>query len=222
MLGFNRSDQLTSGVGSAEGSDHARRLSNLARYGTVAQVDYTGDTAGFPAIRVQLQDGEILSDWVPWFTPRAGGDVVWDPPTVGEVVMLLAPSGDLANGVAIPGLFSSGNANGDRAGLCRRTYADGTVVEYDQETKQLLIDALAANSEIVLKAAQIHLNPASGSGGGSGGGGGGGGAGSLSGLSDVDTTNRVDGSILYFSNSQGKFLADSLETKITLTDGGNF
>jgi phage baseplate assembly protein V len=172
MLGVNRSDQLTAGVGSAENTDHARRLSNVARYGTVAEVDYTGQTAGFPALRVQLQDGEILSDWVPWFTPRAGKDRVWDPPEVGEVVMLLAPSGELANGVAIPGLFSDGNANGNRAGLQRRTYDDGTVIEYDREAHKLLMDVkgdvrikatgkidIEADGDVKIVGARIDLNP---------------------------------------------------------------
>lgn len=108
MLGVNRSDQLTAGVGSAEGTDHARRLSNVARYGTVQEADYTGATAGFPAIRVQLQEGEILTDWIPWFTPRAGNDRVWDPPEVGEVVMVLAPSGSSA--LASPSLACSATA----------------------------------------------------------------------------------------------------------------
>jgi phage baseplate assembly protein V len=159
MLGVNRSDQITSGVGSAEATDHSRRLNNLARYGVVAEVDYTGGTAGFPAVRVDMQDGELRSDWVPWFTPRAGADVVWDPPTVGEVVMLLAPSGELGNGVAIPGMFSDGNANGDRAALHRRTYANGTIVEHDSETNTLTIDATASEGTVIIKAAVIHLNP---------------------------------------------------------------
>lgn len=157
MLGVNRSDQLTAGVGSAESTDHSRRMSNVARYGTVAEADYTGATAGFPAIRVQLQDGEILTDWVPWFSPRAGKDRVWDPPEVGEVVMMLAPSGELANGVAIPGLFSNGNANGDRAGLQRRTYDDGTVVEYDRQAHKLTIDATASNGQVVVKGQTIQV-----------------------------------------------------------------
>lgn len=174
MLGVNRSDQLTAGVGSAESTDHARRLSNVARYGTVQEADYTGATAGFPAIRVQLQEGEILTDWMPWFTPRAGNDRVWDPPEVGEVVMVLAPSGELGAGVAIPGLFSNGNANGDRAGLQRRTFQDGTVVEYDRQAHKLKIDATASSSTVEVKAttvfvqasgtatikgSPIHLNP---------------------------------------------------------------
>ncbi len=157
MFQLQRDDQITSGVGGREATDHARRLSNVARYGTVAEADYNGETAGFPAIRVSLQDGAILTDWLPWFSPRAGKDRVWDPPEVGEVVMLLAPSGELTNGVAIPGLFSDGNANGDRAGLHRRTYDDGTVVEYDRENHTFTVDASASNSQVVFKAKRIRL-----------------------------------------------------------------
>jgi phage baseplate assembly protein V len=157
MFQLQRDDQITSGVGGREATDHARRLSNVARYGTVAEADYSGETAGFPAIRVSLQDGAILTDWLPWFSPRAGRDRVWDPPEVGEVVMLLAPSGELTNGVAIPGLFSDGNANGDRAGLHRRTYDDGTVVEYDRDSHTFTVDASASNSQVVFKAKRIRL-----------------------------------------------------------------
>jgi|694.fasta_scaffold65982_4 phage baseplate assembly protein V len=160
MFQLQRDDQITSGVGGREATDHARRLSNVARYGTVAEADYSGETAGFPAIRVSLQDGAILTDWLPWFSPRAGNDRVWDPPEVGEVVMLLAPSGEISNGVAIPGLFSDGNANGDRAGLHRRTYDDGTVVEYDRENHTFMVDASASNSQVVFKAKRIRLSTA--------------------------------------------------------------
>lgn len=44
----------------------------------------------------------------------------------------------------------------------------------------------------------------------------------LSELEDVDVTNRTDGSVFYFDAARNKFIADSIETKITLTDGGNF
>lgn len=46
--------------------------------------------------------------------------------------------------------------------------------------------------------------------------------GSLVGLSDVQAANRVDGSVLSYDANSAKFVADSLTTKLTLTDGGNF
>jgi len=160
MLAVSRSDQTTSGVGSPEATDHARRIANMFRYGTIADADYTGETAGFPAVRVSIQEGQILTGWLPWFAPRAGQDRVWDPPEVGEAVMLLAPSGELSAGVVVPGLFSNGNANGDRAGLHRRTYDDGTVVEYDRENHTFTVDASASNSQVVFKAKRIRLRTA--------------------------------------------------------------
>jgi hypothetical protein len=48
------------------------------------------------------------------------------------------------------------------------------------------------------------------------------GGGTLAGLSDVDATTKVDGSVVYYDATASKFLADNATTKITLTDGGNF
>lgn len=103
----------------------ARLLENLIRFGTIAEVDET-------AARVKVTTGKLTTTWLPWLAPRAGADREWNPPTEGEQVILLSPSGQLANGVAITGLFSDLiPANGDRPGLHRRTYRDGAVIEYD-------------------------------------------------------------------------------------------
>ena len=53
-------------------------------------------------------------------------------------------------------------------------------------------------------------------------GGGGGGSSTLAGLTDVDTTLKVDTSVLYYKSSVSKFVADDVNTIITLIDGGNF
>lgn len=109
----------------------SRLLENLVRLGTIAEVQHAPP-------RVKVQTGGILTTWLPWLALRAGADRDWDPPTVDEQVILLSPSGQLANGIAITGLFSDQiPANGDRAGLKRRTYADGAVVEYDSVAHHL-------------------------------------------------------------------------------------
>lgn len=48
------------------------------------------------------------------------------------------------------------------------------------------------------------------------------GGGTLSNLTDVNTTSKVDGSVLYYDSAEAKFMANEITTKITLTDGGNF
>jgi hypothetical protein len=51
---------------------------------------------------------------------------------------------------------------------------------------------------------------------------GGGGASFLSELLDVTATNPVEGSVLTYDEASAKFVADSINTRLTLSDGGNF
>ena len=39
---------------------------------------------------------------------------------------------------------------------------------------------------------------------------------------ELDDTNRVDGSLIKFSSSANKYIADTTTTDLELTDGGNF
>ncbi|MBD9653580.1 phage baseplate assembly protein V [Pseudomonas sp. PDM12] len=106
-------------------ADLARLIENLIRFGTVAEVQPKPP-------RVRVKSGDITTAWRPWINLRAGDDREWDPPTIGEQVVLFSPSGNLAQGVVLAGLFSDQiPANGDREGLHRRTYRDGAVIEYD-------------------------------------------------------------------------------------------
>ena len=47
-------------------------------------------------------------------------------------------------------------------------------------------------------------------------------AATLAALQDVDASNRVDNSVLYYDGNSETFKANSLNTISTLTDGGNF
>ncbi|NWD44445.1 phage baseplate assembly protein V [Pseudomonas yamanorum] len=119
-----------------------RMLENLIRFGVIAAVQMEPP-------RVQVKTGALTTAWLPWLALRAGADREWDPPTVDEQVILFSPSGQLANGVVITGLPSDHiPANGNRAGLHRRTYADGTVIEYDSVAHHLnatLVDGGTTN-----------------------------------------------------------------------------
>lgn len=112
-------------------TDLARLLENLIRFGTIEAVQMKPP-------RVKVKTGTLITTWRPWLALRAGDDRDWDPPTVGEQVILLSPSGVLAQGVAITGLYSDHlPANGEREGLRRRTYRDGAVIEYDSVAHHL-------------------------------------------------------------------------------------
>ncbi len=67
--------------------DLRRLLSNVLRFGTVAEVDLA-------RARCRVQSGELLTDFVPWLVPRAGETIEWSAPSVGEQVILLSPGGD--------------------------------------------------------------------------------------------------------------------------------
>lgn len=129
----------------------ARMLENLIRFGVIAAVQMAPP-------RVQVKTGKLTTAWLPWIALRAGADQEWDPPTVDEQVILFSPSGQLANGVVLTGVFSDHiPANGDRPGLHRRTYQDGTVVEYDSVAHHLSAVLVEGGTTDLISSGGIHI-----------------------------------------------------------------
>lgn len=87
-------------------ADIERRMANVVRHGTVAEVDPKG--------RVRLKIGEnkdgspFLSPWVP-YSQVAGALKVHSPPSVGQQMTLIAPTGDTKQAVALPMTWSNQN-----------------------------------------------------------------------------------------------------------------
>ena len=109
-------------------SDLSRRLENLIRPGTVDAADYDNGL-------VRVRSGDLLTDWIPWLTQRAGNDRDWWAPEEGEQVVLLCPSGDLAQGFALPAGYQQAHpAPANSADIHRREYADGSSEEYNRAT----------------------------------------------------------------------------------------
>jgi phage baseplate assembly protein V len=132
-------------------ADLSRLIENLIRFGVIAQVQMTPP-------RVRVQTGKLLTGWLPWIAVRAGDDKAWDPPSENEQVVLLSPSGQLANGVVLTGVYSSDNpANGERAGLHRRTYADGAVIEYDCVAHHLRAVLPGAGTTQIISQGGLHI-----------------------------------------------------------------
>lgn len=113
----------------------ARRLDNIVRFGVIDQTDFTSDPV---QPRVRVKTGDILTAWIPISAVRANSDAEHDPVQKGEHVILLAPSGELAQAVVVGKLFSadypSPDLNPDNR---RRKYRDGAVVEYNSKTHHL-------------------------------------------------------------------------------------
>ena len=113
-----------------------RRLNNLLSLGTIAATDY-------PAARVKVQSGDMLTGWIPWLTRRSSNDSDWWAPEVGEQVMLLAPGGDPAQGVALPAVYQDAHpAPANRETVRRIEFADGGFVQYDRASGELAINVV--------------------------------------------------------------------------------
>lgn len=110
-------------------ADLQKRIDNLLRLGTIHQVK--GNLC-------RVKSGNILTDWRPYFTRRAGTAKTSWRPTPGEQVMLLSPSGDLANAYILPALYSDEHPEpDDHASRHRTVYPDEAVIEYDPEAGAL-------------------------------------------------------------------------------------
>ncbi len=115
----------------------ARLLENLIRIGIVADVRHSAP----PAVRVSA--GGITTTWLPWCEHRAGGTRTWNPPTKGEQVVLLCPSGDPANGIVLCAIPSAANDVPSHAPNETLTlYPDGAQVKYDHSAGMLTVQGV--------------------------------------------------------------------------------
>lgn len=111
----------------------ARRLSNVVRPGVVAEADYA-----LARVRVQYGGPGAVTGWLPWLAARAGGDHSWWAPEIGEQVLILAPSGELSNGIVLAGLYQSNRpAPSDDPDKRLVRYSDGAEIEYDRAAHRL-------------------------------------------------------------------------------------
>lgn len=63
------------------------------------------------AARAKVSFGaEATSAWLPWLTARSSAIAVWAPPSAGEQVLCLSPSGLTKDAIILGALFSGANA----------------------------------------------------------------------------------------------------------------
>ncbi|WP_417778606.1 phage baseplate assembly protein V [Stutzerimonas xanthomarina] len=111
-----------------------RRLDNMIRSGTIAEVDHGAPAqARQPCCRVKT--GNITTGWLPFFTVRAGSTNEWNPVSVGEQCTILSPSGDLAQGQVLAGLYSAANPPcSNNPDVHKTEWANGDHVEHNAAT----------------------------------------------------------------------------------------
>lgn len=158
-----------------------RRIENLIRLGTIAEVDHA-------AALCRVESGGLLTDWLPWFERRAGATREWNPPTVGEQVMVLSPSGVLDGGLVLLGLFSTAHAapshSPDEHVI---DYPDGARIAYNHASGALTVTGIKtalvqASESVTADTPYTHIT----------------------GDTKIDGTLEVDGLITYHSGMHGE------------------
>lgn len=120
-----------------------RRVANIFRIGTVYALDAANAL-------VQVDLGDLVTDWLPWGTGRAGSTRKWSAPSVGEQVMVFSPSGELAAGIVGPSIFQDAHpAPSNNPNVDNVTFADGSSVNYDAGSNTLTVNVSGAGNVVV-------------------------------------------------------------------------
>ncbi|RXD05561.1 phage baseplate assembly protein V [Sphingomonas sp. UV9] len=99
-------------------------------YGQIASVDLSTG-------RVTVTIGDVETQPIRWFTGGSSGTRLWSRPKVGEQVMLVAPSGDIAGAIAMRGLDCDAFPPiGDTTRELVQ-FEDGAVIAYDPASHKL-------------------------------------------------------------------------------------
>ena len=115
-------------------TDLLRRLCNIARVGTVTEID--GKLA-------RVNSGDNTTTWIPWAVERAGSTRTWLPPSVGEQVIIISPDGELRNAFIIGSLYCDAHdAPGSGTGY-HATYPDGAEFTYSPEDSSLHVSGIS-------------------------------------------------------------------------------
>lgn len=112
-----RDDDLPAGLGELE-------------YGRISSVDLASG-------RVVVAIGDVESQPIRWFTGGSGGTRFWSRPKVGEQVMVVAPSGDIAGAVAMRGLDCDAFPSVGDPDRELVEFEDGAVIAYNPTSHKL-------------------------------------------------------------------------------------
>lgn len=131
-------------------SELNRKIANLIKQGTVAEVDVAKG-------RVRVKHGELVSEWLPYFVPAAGGVSVHRPPSVGENCIILSPSGETAAGMVLCGMASQAHSQPSySADETVVKFPDGAVAKYNHASSAMQITGIKTGQ--VVAAQSITLD----------------------------------------------------------------
>lgn len=138
------------------------QMSRVLAYGTVAEIK---------GRQVRVDVGGNTTDWIGWAVPRGGKDgeeSEWNPPFIGEQVMLGCPNGDFNQATILCSIETPGNERplpGDDPKLGVRKRRDGGVETFDMENHARTLTmpedgsykVVVGNASFEIKNGQIEL-----------------------------------------------------------------
>jgi phage baseplate assembly protein V len=100
--------------------------------------------------RCRVESGGLTTDYIQWFVPMAGESIEWSAPSEGESVVLICPSGDPAQGLALRGYYSDDfPAPTEDPNKHLRVYKDGASIEYDMSSHTFTITLPGGGKAVV-------------------------------------------------------------------------
>ncbi|WP_237812740.1 phage baseplate assembly protein V [Acinetobacter baumannii] len=131
-----------------------RRLENLIRLGKIKTIN---PSKPFSTVTVEI--GEITTAEIRFLNLRAGHDKSWDPPSVGEEVIVLSPCGVLEMGIAIAGLNNELNpAPSDDLKKNIRIFEDGCLISYDVSSHALEVILPESGTAVLTANGGVTIN----------------------------------------------------------------
>lgn len=131
-------------------ADLSRLIENLIRTGTVSQVDHA-------RAMCRVKSGALETDWLPFTAHRAGNTRTWSPPTAGEQVLIMSPSGEPGAGIVITGIYATAHpAPSDSPDEHVTEYPDGARISYNHVSGHLAVTSIKTG--VIQAATSITLD----------------------------------------------------------------
>lgn len=143
MQGRESRERARHGPRMARNQDPEQQIGEAIQYGVIASVDHANATC-----TVTL--GDLTTGELPWVAQRAGAARIWSPPSVGEQCVVLAPEGDLDNGLVVVGLYSDANPPpSNDPDIIQIDLPDGASISYNHATHALAMNLPAGGTATI-------------------------------------------------------------------------